>query len=446
METIVAVSTALGQGAISIVRMSGKESINIINKIFKGKDLTKVDSHTINYGKIYYKEEYVDEVLVSIFKAPKTYTKEDVVEINCHGSLFVVDKILEILIENGARLAKPGEFTKRAFLNGRIDLTQAEAVMDVINSQTESSLEVANIAMQGKVHKLVSGFREKLLNCIAKIEVNIDYPEYEDEFVVTNEYLKPMLLNLQKELEDILLKAKTSKYIKEGIRTAIIGQPNVGKSSLLNALLREDKAIVTDIAGTTRDIVEGKINVGGLLLNLVDTAGIRETIDAVEKIGVEKTKQVLNVAELVILLLDNSKPLNEIDLELLELTKDKTRIVVINKKDLEKKNLYNGDAVEISLLDNKSAEIIENEIKKKCNISNINKIDATYIGNARQISKIKESLNSINDAIKGIEEGYPVDMINVDITSAWNSLGELIGQGNAEELINNLFTNFCLGK
>lgn len=446
METIVAVSTALGQGAISIVRMSGKESINIINKIFKGKDLTKVDSHTINYGKIYYKEEYVDEVLVSIFKAPKTYTKEDVVEINCHGSLFVVDKILEILIENGARLAKPGEFTKRAFLNGRIDLTQAEAVMDVINSQTESSLEVANIAMQGKVHKLVSGFREKLLNCIAKIEVNIDYPEYEDEFVVTNEYLKPMLLNLQKELEDILLKAKTSKYIKEGIRTAIIGQPNVGKSSLLNALLREDKAIVTDIAGTTRDIVEGKINVGGLLLNLVDTAGIRETIDAVEKIGVEKTKQVLNEAELVILLLDNSKPLNEIDLELLELTKDKTRIVVINKKDLEKKNLYNGDAVEISLLDNKSAEIIENEIKKKCNISNINKIDATYIGNARQISKIKESLNSINDAIKGIEEGYPVDMINVDITSAWNSLGELIGQGNAEELINNLFTNFCLGK
>lgn len=446
METIVAVSTALGQGAISIVRMSGKESINIINKVFKGKDLTKVESHTINYGKIYYKDEYIDEVLVSIFKAPKTYTKEDVVEINCHGSLFVVDKIMEILVENGARIATPGEFTKRAFLNGRIDLTQAEAVMDVINSQTESSLMVANVAMQGKVYKLISEFREKLLNCIAKVEVNIDYPEYEDEMIVTNEYLKPILENLEKELEDILLKAKTSKYIREGIKTAIIGQPNVGKSSLLNALLREEKAIVTDIAGTTRDIVEGKINVGGLLLNLIDTAGVRETIDAVEKIGVEKTKQVLNEAELIILILDNNRTLNEVDQELLELTKDKTRIVVINKKDLEKKNFYSGEAIEISLLDEKSTEIIEDAIKNKCKISNINNFDATYIGNVRQISKIKEALNSIKEALIGIDAGFPVDMINVDITSAWNSLGELIGQGNAEELINNLFTNFCLGK
>ena len=446
MDTIVALSTALGHGAISIVRMSGEDSIKIINKIFKGKDLEKVDSHTINYGKIYYKEEYIDEVLVSIFKAPKTYTKENIVEINCHGSMFVADKIMEILIENGARIAEPGEFTKRAFLNGRIDLTQAEAVMDVINSQTENSLKCANVAMQGKVYELVSLYRNKLLDCIAKVEVNIDYPEYEDELQVTNDFLKPILIELEKELEEILEKAKTTKYIKEGIKTAIIGQPNVGKSSMLNALLREEKAIVTNIAGTTRDIVEGKINIGGLLLNLIDTAGVRETIDEVEKIGVEKTKQVLQEAELIILILDNNKPLNEIDKELLNLTEDKTRIVVINKKDLEKKNFYSGEAIEVSLLEKNTPEIIEKEIKSKCKVSNINNIDATYIGNARQVSKIKEALNNIKEAINGIELGFPVDMINVDITNAWMSLGELIGEGNPEELINNLFTNFCLGK
>ena len=446
METIIALSTASGHGAISIVRMSGDNAIDIINQVFVGKDLTKVDSHTINYGKIYDKEEYIDEVLVSIFRAPKTYTKEDVVEVNCHGSMFVAEKIMEILIEKGARIANPGEFTKRAFLNGRIDLTQAEAVMDVINSQTETSLKFANVAIQGAVYKLIKRFRDKLLNCIAKVEVNIDYPEYEDELIVTDEYLKPILLKLKEELEEILEKTKTSKYIREGISTAIIGQPNVGKSSLLNALLREDKAIVTNIAGTTRDIVEGKINVGGLTLKLIDTAGVRETIDEVERIGVEKTKKVLQDAELVILMLDNNKELNEIDIELLELTKEKTRIIVLNKKDLEKRNSYSGEAVEISLLDSNSANVIEKEIKKKCNISNINSFDATYIGNVRQITKIKEALKSINEALEGINFGYPVDMINVDITNAWNSLGEIIGEGNPEELINNLFTNFCLGK
>lgn len=446
METIIALSTASGHGAISIVRMSGDNAIDIINQVFVGKDLTKVDSHTINYGKIYDKEEYIDEVLVSIFRAPKTYTKEDVVEVNCHGSMFVAEKIMEILIEKGARIANPGEFTKRAFLNGRIDLTQAEAVMDVINSQTETSLKFANVAIQGEVYKLIKRFRDKLLNCIAKVEVNIDYPEYEDELIVTDEYLKPILLKLKEELEEILEKTKTSKYIREGISTAIIGQPNVGKSSLLNALLREDKAIVTNIAGTTRDIVEGKINVGGLTLKLIDTAGVRETIDEVERIGVEKTKKVLQDAELVILMLDNNKELNDIDIELLELTKEKTRIIVLNKKDLEKRNSYSGEAVEISLLDSNSANVIEKEIKKKCNISNINSFDATYIGNVRQITKIKEALKSINEALEGINFGYPVDMINVDITNAWNSLGEIIGEGNPEELINNLFTNFCLGK
>ena len=446
MDTIVAISTAMGQGAISIIRLSGDDAIKIANKAFRGVDLERVDTHTIHYGKIYDGNEYVDEVMVSVFKAPKTYTREDVVEINCHGSMFLANKILELMIDNGARLSEPGEFTKRAFLNGRIDLTRAEAVMDVINAQTEHSLKCANIALRGDVYEMVVNLREKLINCIAKVEVNIDYPEYEDEEVITNEYLKPILSEVKETLEDILERAKASTFIREGIKTVIIGQPNVGKSSLLNALLHEDKAIVTNIAGTTRDIVEGKINVGGVLLNLIDTAGIRETIDEVERIGVEKTKKALSEADLVILLLDNSKPLNDVDKSLLEMTKDKVRIVVVNKTDLEKKIDYKGDVIEVSLLDPKASDIIIKKIKDICNIEEINQLDATYIGNARQTGKIKEAYNSIIDSLSGIESGYPVDLINVDITSAWRALGELIGEGNPEELINNLFTNFCLGK
>lgn len=446
MDTIVAISTAMGQGAISIIRLSGDEAIAIANKIVKGVDLSKKDTHTISYCKIYDKDEYVDEVMISIFKKPKTYTREDVVEINCHGSMFLANKIMELLVDNGARIADPGEFTKRAFLNGRIDLTQAEAVMDVINAQTDNSLRCANVALRGDVKDMVKELREQLVSCIAKVEVNIDYPEYEDEQVITNDYLEPILLQVKEKLEKILDRAKTSSFIRDGIKTVIIGQPNVGKSSLLNALLHEDKAIVTNIAGTTRDTVEGRINIGGVLLNLIDTAGIRETVDEVEKIGVEKTKKVLNEAELVILILDNSMPLNKIDYELLDMTKDKKRLVIVNKTDLKKENNYQGEALEISLLDDDSVETVINSIKNICNLQEINQIDATYIGNARQTTKIKEAYNSISDSLKGIEMGYPVDLINIDITNAWKALGELIGEGNPEELINNLFTNFCLGK
>ena len=446
MDTIVAISTAMGKGAISIIRLSGDEALSIANKVFRGDDLENVPSHTIHYGKIYDHEDYVDEVMVSVFLAPRTYTKENVVEINCHGSMFLANKILELLVDNGARLAEPGEFTKRAFLNGRIDLTQSEAVMDVINAQTENSLKCANVALRGEVKEMIVSLREKLINCIAKVEVNIDYPEYEDEEQITNEYLLPILQDVEKQLKDILEKAKASSFIRDGIKTVIIGQPNVGKSSLLNALLHEDKAIVTNIAGTTRDIVEGKINIGGVLLNLIDTAGIRETLDEVEKIGVEKTKKALDEADLVILLLDNSKPLNEVDYELLKMTEDKKRIVVVNKTDLEKHIDYDGEVVEVSLLDKKSSETIINYIKNICNLEEINEIDATYIGNVRQITKIKEAYKSIIDSLNGINEGYPVDIINVDISTAWRLLGELLGEGNPEELINNLFANFCLGK
>lgn len=445
-DTIVAVSTAYGAGAISIVRLSGVNAIEIANICFKGDDLTKVSSHTIHYGYIYDNDKMVDEVLVSIFKAPKTYTKEDVVEINCHGGILVTNKILELMIENGARMAEAGEFTKRAFLNGRIDLTKAEAVMDIINSQTERSLKCATLALRGDVFELISGFRKKLLDCILKIEVNIDYPEYDEEVIITNDYLKPVLISLKKELNDILEHVRNTTIINEGVKTAIIGSPNVGKSTLLNALLREEKAIVTDIAGTTRDIVEGKVNLGGIVLNLIDTAGIRETEDIVEKIGVEKTKEALSKAELIILVLDNNKELTDIDKELLELTNNKNRIIVINKIDLESKLHLDIDAIKVSLLNRNDITKIEDAIIKMYNIADINAIDASYISNVRQVNKIKSALNSINDALNAIDSEYPVDLINVDITNAWNDLGEIIGENNPEEMINELFKNFCLGK
>ena len=445
-DTIVGISTTVGRGAISIVRLSGPESIKIANEIFKGKDLMKVSSHTINYGYIYDGEECIDEVLVSVFKAPKTYTKENVVEINCHGGMFVTNRILEVMLNNGARIAEAGEFTKRAFLNGRIDLTKAEAVMDVINSQTENNLKLANNALKGDIYDLITGFREEIVKCIAQIEVNIDYPEYYDEVQITNELLKPTLNELKVKLEDILDKSKTSTIIRQGINTAIVGKPNVGKSSLLNALLRENKAIVTDIAGTTRDTIEGKINLGGIVLNLIDTAGVRETDDVVEKIGVDKSKDVIKEAELVLLVLDNSRKLDEEDELLLDITKDKKRIVVMNKNDLESMNQYSDEAIYISAYNKNDIYMLEKKVIEICAIKEINNLDATYIGNARQISKVKEALNAINDALNGIEFGYPVDIINVDISKAWVSLGEIIGKVSSDELINNLFTNFCLGK
>ena len=445
-DTIVAISTAYGTGAISIVRLSGKDAINIVNKHFKGDNLLKASTHTIHYGQIYDNDEFIDEVLVSVFLAPKTYTKENVVEINCHGGILVTNKIFELMIESGARIAEPGEFTKRAFLNGRIDLTKAEAVMDVIGSQTERSLKCASIALRGDVYELISGFRKKLLDCILKIEVNIDYPEYEDQQVVTNDYLKPILISLEKELDQILNHAKASTIIKEGIKTAIIGSPNVGKSTLLNALLRENKAIVTDIAGTTRDIVEGKVTVGGVLLNLIDTAGIRNTNDIVEKIGVEKSIEVLKEAELIILVLDNNKELNENDKKLIELTNDKNRIIVVNKIDLTNKLKINLPCVKVSLINKDDISLIEKEIIRLYNIAGINNLDASYISNVRQIQKIKDAKTSIHDAIISIDENYSVDLVNVDITKAWNDLGEITGESNPEEMINELFKNFCLGK
>ena len=447
-DTIVAISTALGEGAISIIRLSGDEAIEIANRVFKGPNLNNIASHTISYGHIVDGKEDLDEVLVSVFKAPRTFTKEDVVEINCHGGVFVTNKILELLLYKGARLAEPGEFTKRAFLNGRIDLTQAEAVMDIIESQSISSLKLANMGLLGETKKLVEDFRNRVLTCISHIEVNIDYPEYEDELQITNEILTPIVQNLLVDLKHVLAKAEVSQILKSGIKTAIIGKPNVGKSSLLNALLREERAIVTNIAGTTRDIVEGSINIGGIVLNLIDTAGIRNTDDVVEKIGVEKTKKVLQDASLIILMFDYNTPLDDNDKKIIELTKDKKRIIVINKSDLEKSINLNDFAeyLLISTFNKEDINKIETKIKDIYHLGDLNKIDATYIGNARQIAKLRIAETYLQEALSGINYGYPIDIVNIDLHNAWTTLGEILGEVSNEDLLNELFSKFCLGK
>ncbi len=447
-ETIVAIATAPSNSAISIIRLSGSEAIDIANSIFKGKNLLKVKSHTVHYGHIVYNNETIDEVLVSVFKAPKTFTREDVVEINCHGGIYVTNKVLEILLVNGARLAEPGEFTKRAFLNGRIDLTQAEAVIDIIESNTASSLKMANLGILGETKKVISDFRERILECLLKIEVNIDYPEYEDEEQITEDILIPRLNILKLDMEKVLEKSEVSRIIKYGVKTAIIGKPNVGKSSLLNALIREDKAIVSNIAGTTRDIVEGSINIGGIVLNLIDTAGVRDTSDFVEKIGVEKTKKIIDDADLIMLVFDNNTTLNNDDLELLDITKNKNRIIVVNKKDLESKIdiKTNDDILYIFSFDNNDINLLEQKIKEVCNYTDVTNIDSTYIGNTRQIAKLKIAKKQLDDAINSLNMGLPIDLACVDIRNCWNSLGEILGEVSSEDLINELFARFCLGK
>lgn len=447
-DTIVAISTALGKSAISIVRLSGPEALDIANKVFKGPDLTKVQSHTIHYGKIVDQTEVIDEVLVSVFRAPRTFTREDLVEINCHGGMFVTNKILELLLLKGARLAEAGEFTKRAFLNGRIDLTQAEAVMDIIDAQTTNSLKMANHGLLGHIKKMIKEFRQKLLTTIAQIEVNIDYPEYEDEIQVTHEYVVPVIEELISEINVILKRAEVSKIMKDGISTAIIGKPNVGKSSILNSLLREERAIVTNIAGTTRDFVEGSINLGGLILNLIDTAGIRKTDDIVEQIGVQKTHQIIDQAQLLILVFDYGSSLTKEDLEILQMTKDKKRIIVVNKRDLEQQIDLSAfdEYLLVSSFDDNDIEMLEKKIKEICNVIEANELDFTYIGNARQIAKLKQAYQYLLDAKESVNQKLPIDIIGLDLTNAWNSLGEIIGETGQDQLIDELFSQFCLGK
>ena len=444
-DTICAISTALGVGAISIIRVSGNDSINIVNKIFD-RDLTNVLSHTINYGHIIDNNEIIDEVLISVMKSPKTFTCEDIVEINCHGGIATTNKILELVIRNGARMALPGEFTKRAFLNGRIDLIEAEGVMDLINSKTEVGRKMAMASLSGKVSNMISDLRRKMLDIIANIEVNIDYPEYKDILVVTNDMIKDSVTNLKSELSKILKEALDGKIIKEGIKTLIIGRPNVGKSSILNRLLDEDKAIVTDIEGTTRDIVEGTVSLDGILLNIIDTAGIRQTDNIVEKIGVDKSISLINEADLIILVLNNNEALNSDDLKLLESTKNKKRIIFINKSDLESNISIDEDVIYGNTLNNAGLDELKNKIKELFNMDNISNSDLNYLSSANQIATLKECLKRVEDIEIALENDLTVDMLEIDIKRIWELLGNLIGESYDEELLDNLFSKFCLGK
>ncbi len=448
-DTICAISTALGVGAISIIRVSGDEAIDIVNKIFD-KDLTKKKSHTINYGHIVYNGEIIDEVMVSIMKSPKTFTKEDIVEINSHGGVAVTNKVLEILLLEGARLAEPGEFTKRAFLNGRIDLVEAESIMDLIESKTETSRKLAISGMEGKVSKLVKNIIDNLVKVNANIEVNIDYPEYEDIEIVTKEKIEEMSKYINKELTKLLNESENGKLIKDGINTLILGRPNVGKSSILNKLIEEDKAIVTSVAGTTRDIVEGQIRVNGILLNIIDTAGVRETEDIVEKIGVEKSLSLVNDADLIILVFNNNEKLTDEDKKLLEYTKEKKRIIVINKIDLENNldisNLKNERIVKISALKDSGIENLKNEINDMFNLEEINLGDFTYLSNSRQISLVKKAVEISKNLEDALNNDVPIDLLEIDIKEICEILGEIIGESYDDKLIDTLFSNFCLGK
>jgi len=447
-DTIAAISTTTGAGAISIIRVSGEKAIEIVNKIFKEKDLTKVESHTIHYGHIEYKGKIEDEVLVSIMKAPKTFTTEDVVEINCHGSIVVTKKILEILLTIGCRMAEPGEFTKRAFLNGRIDLIEAEGVMDLINSKSESEKKLALNQIEGKVSNLIKDLRQKILEVLAQIEVKIDYPEYEDIEEVTYNDLKENINIVEEEIKRIIKESENGKIIKEGIKTAIVGRPNVGKSSLLNNLLQEEKAIVTDIAGTTRDIVEGTIIINGVKLDLIDTAGIRKTDDIVESIGVNKSLETINKADLILLVLNNNEQLTEYDKEILDNIKNKKHIIIINKIDLETKleEIKDNNIVKISALNNKGIEELKNKITEMYNLEEIESKDATYLTNARGLSLLKQAQEVIIEVNNGIDNKQPIDMIEIDLKRIWELLGEITGETYQEELINQLFSQFCLGK
>ena len=449
-DTITAISTTLGVGAISIIRVSGNNAIKIVNKIFKGKNLEKVETHTINYGHIVDKDEIIDEVLVSVMKSPKTFTTEDVVEINCHGGISTTNKVLELVLNNGARLAEPGEFTKRAFLNGRIDLTQAESVMDLINSKNESKRKVAIKGLNGYVSNIIRNLRQEILELLASIEVNIDYPEYEDAIVMTNDIVKPKITEIKEKLTKIINESENGKILTSGIKTIIIGKPNVGKSSILNRLLDEEKAIVTDIEGTTRDTVEGSITINGVSLNIIDTAGIRETEDIVEKIGVEKSLSLINEADLIVIVLNNNEELSEEDKKILTACKDKKVIVVINKSDLERKinlaDIKYQNIVYTNTIDLDGINSLKEKIVELFNLNELEQQDYTYLSNVRQISLAKEAYQILEEVDNGIKNEVPVDMIEIDIKRAWEKLGEIIGETYTEELIDQLFSQFCLGK
>ncbi|WP_028274509.1 tRNA uridine-5-carboxymethylaminomethyl(34) synthesis GTPase MnmE [Atopococcus tabaci] len=457
-DTIAAISTPPGEGGIGIVRISGDEALEIADRVYRlgKKKLTDQNTHTIHYGRIHdpKTDELIDEVMVTIMRAPKTYTREDVVEINTHGGIMAVNKVLQVVLQNGARLAEPGEFTKRAFLNGRIDLSQAEAVMDVIRAKTDKAMSMAVRQLDGNLSKLIRQLRADILGTLAQVEVNIDYPEYDDVEEMTSQLLVEKAREVKATVSQMLESAQQGKILRDGLATAIIGRPNVGKSSLLNVLLKEEKAIVTEIAGTTRDVVEDYVSVKGVPLRLIDTAGIRETEDVVERIGVERSRQALNEADLVLLVFNQNEPLTQEDRVLLQATEENHRIIILNKMDLEnrldmkelEKAAGDSPIIRTSIVTQEGINELEANIADLFFSGQTGERDANLISNIRHISLLQDAESALEDVITGIESGMPVDLVQIDMTRAWDYLGEITGDSVQDELITQLFSQFCLGK
>ncbi|WP_162156120.1 tRNA uridine-5-carboxymethylaminomethyl(34) synthesis GTPase MnmE [Staphylococcus epidermidis] len=456
-DTITSISTPMGEGAIGIVRLSGPQAIEIGDILYKGKKkLSEVETHTINYGHIIDPEtdETVEEVMVSVLRAPKTFTREDIIEINCHGGILTINRILELTMTYGARMAEPGEYTKRAFLNGRIDLSQAEAVMDFIRSKTDRASKVAMNQIEGRLSDLIKKQRQSILEILAQVEVNIDYPEYDDVEDATTDFLLEQSKRIKEEINRLLETGAQGKIMREGLSTVIVGRPNVGKSSMLNNLIQDNKAIVTEVAGTTRDVLEEYVNVRGVPLRLVDTAGIRDTEDIVEKIGVERSRKALSEADLILFVLNNNEPLTEDDQTLFEVIKNEDVIVIINKTDLEQRLDVSelremiGDMplIQTSMLKQEGIDELEIQINDLFFGGEVQNQDMTYVSNSRHISLLKQARQSIQDAIDAAESGIPMDMVQIDLTRTWEILGEIIGESASDELIDQLFSQFCLGK
>lgn len=455
-DTITAISTPSGEGAIAIVRLSGPEAVSIASGLFRGKNLQDVSSHTMHYGKLIdpSTKEAAEEVMVSVMHSPKTFTREDIVEVNCHGGMVAVNRVLEIVLNQGARLAEPGEFTKRAFLNGRIDLSQAEAVMDLIRAKTDKAMSVALKQMDGRLSGLIGRLRQTLIETVAHVEVNIDYPEYDDVEEMSHDILKEKTQEVHAEIEKLLEVAKQGKILREGLATAIIGRPNVGKSSLMNTLVQESKAIVTEVPGTTRDAIEEYVNVRGVPLRLVDTAGIRDTEDIVEKIGVERSRQELQEADLVLLVLNNNEALTDEDIKLFEAVQDLEYIVIINKTDLDQhldlervhELAGSTSVVTTSLIEEEGVNKLEEAISGSFFAGDIDTADLTYVSNVRHIQLLKQALQALQDARGSLEMGMPLDIVQIDVTRTWEFLGEIIGDTASDGLIDQLFSQFCLGK
>ena len=455
-ETISSISTPVGEGAIAIVRLSGEDAIEIADRLYKGaKKLAETDSHTINYGHIVDPKsgETVEEVMVALMRAPKTYTREDIVEINCHGGIHTVNRVLQLTLNNGARMAEPGEFTKRAFLNGRVDLSQAEAVMDFIRAKTNEASKVANQQVQGRLKTYIESLRQSILNILAQVEVNIDYPEYDDVEEATTALLLTEAKSVLQDIEALLKSSTEGRILREGLSTVIVGKPNVGKSSLLNYLIQDNKAIVTDVAGTTRDILEEYVNVNGIPLKLVYTAGIRETDDIVEKIGVERSREALKGAELILYVMNNNDELTPEDIELLNSADDKKVIGIVNKLDLDNKldikyleEHFKIPLIKTSIINDQGVDALENEIQKMFFDGSLSSTDSTYVSNNRHINLLEQAKTSIEDAISSAEMDVPVDIVQIDLIKTWELLGEVIGEDVSEQLIDKLFSQFCLGK